>query len=297
MFSAMSSNPDVGGFIHLANLHKRQLRGLASSSTHPVKPIKKRDRGNYTLDASMMPPKRKASEDIASPRRVTRRRQKQHKDDIEPDELNLSSTKLVPPSTPGPSRLVMDCVEITTPRAIALRASAARASPTTHLKFNAPVPSTPSRNTHLGAPSPLFPVKVRPPFTPRVSPSKLLHHPNDAPATPSKRASRPSSPKKAGDLTTFPSPVKLPGVLPAHLAPCLRLQRRAILDAIRSSASSGDEGDSSTNVTAYTQLHSLLHGTTTRGEGNSCLLLGPRGSGKTSVRIFLMNREHLTNSD
>jgi hypothetical protein len=36
-------------------------------------------------------------------------------------------------------------------------------------------------------------------------------------------------------------------------------------------------------ATAYHQLSDLLKGTCERGEGNSCLLLGPRGSGKTLV--------------
>jgi origin recognition complex subunit 4 len=39
-----------------------------------------------------------------------------------------------------------------------------------------------------------------------------------------------------------------------------------------------------TNTVASQQLSDLLIGTVTRGEGNSCLLLGPRGSGKTRVR-------------
>lgn len=268
-----------------------------------------------------MPPKRKAREDNVVPKRVTRRRQQPIADATpvlskkdssldEPDELNLSSTKpLVPPSTPGPrpgpSRLVMDCVEIMTPRAIAFRTSAACASPTTNgaavLKLKADsihkVPSTPSKQPRPGPASPLVPAKtvqlpstpsrVRPPHTPRVSPSKLHHQSNDVPVTPSRHASRLPSPKK-GSFTSLPSPVKLPSVLPTHLVPCLRLQKRAILNALQPSLSSedlDDHGHSSTNSTAYTQLHNLLHGTVTRGEGNSCLLLGPRGSGKTSVRL------------
>ena len=296
--------------------------GLIVSLTYPVKPIiivvGKSVRGYCAPDASKMPPKRKASVDNASPRRATRRRQQQpvpdatpvsrKKDsslDVEPDELNLAPTKpLVPPSTPGarPSRVVMDCVEITTPRAIALRDSAPCASPATDLKLKGAsalkVPSTPSRRLHPPPASPLFiskavqlpstPSRVRPPFTPRTSPPKLQQYPDYVSATPSKRASRPSAPKKGRDPIALPSSVRLPNVLPAHLVSCLRLQKRVILDAIRSPMSSedvDDESESSTNGTAYNQLRSLLHGTTTRGEGNSCLLLGPRGSGKTSVRL------------
>lgn len=38
-----------------------------------------------------------------------------------------------------------------------------------------------------------------------------------------------------------------------------------------------------TNMVASQQLKDLLAGTVTRGEGNSCFVLGPRGSGKTAV--------------
>lgn len=185
-----------------------------------------RGRRERVYDASVMPPKRKAPEDN-TPKRATRRRpivdatpvlSKRAASLDEPDELNLSPTKPpVAPSTPGPrlgsSRVILDYVEIATPRAIALT------------------------STHL---------------------------------------------------TSLPSPVKLPSVLPAHLLPSLRLQKRAVLNALQSSLSSEEIDDHSylsTNATSYAQLHDLLHGTTSRGEGNSCLLLGPRGSGKTSVRI------------
>ena len=39
----------------------------------------------------------------------------------------------------------------------------------------------------------------------------------------------------------------------------------------------------STNELAYDDLCDLLTGSVIRGEGNSCLLIGPRGSGKTRV--------------
>ncbi|KAF8450267.1 origin recognition complex subunit 4 C-terminus-domain-containing protein [Boletus edulis BED1] len=192
----------------------------------------------------------------------------------------------------------MDYIEITTPKALAhtLRSNTACASPTINgLKLRLPKePSTPSRQLRPGPASPgkavqfpSTPSRVRPPLTPRASPSKLQFHPNDVPVTPSKRATQPLSPRKGGSgLIDVPTAIKLPGVLPAHLVPCLRLQKRAILGALKSSQSSeviDDEDPLSTNSTAYTQLHNLLHGTTTRGEGNSCLLLGPRGSGKTSL--------------
>ena len=46
----------------------------------------------------------------------------------------------------------------------------------------------------------------------------------------------------------------------------------------------GDQDETpSTNELAYDDLCDLLTGSVVRGEGNSCLLIGPRGSGKTRV--------------
>jgi origin recognition complex subunit 4 len=92
--------------------------------------------------------------------------------------------------------------------------------------------------------------------------------------------------------TTHLSPSSLPRVLPAHLHHCLKAQKRAILCALRNppdfihtdheDSETEDDGPL-TNDVAFQQLTDLLNGTVVRGEGNSCLLLGPRGSGKTLV--------------
>ena len=44
-----------------------------------------------------------------------------------------------------------------------------------------------------------------------------------------------------------------------------------------------DDDDVPANVLAHEQLSELLKGTVLRGEGNSCILTGPPGSGKTQV--------------
>ena len=50
----------------------------------------------------------------------------------------------------------------------------------------------------------------------------------------------------------------------------------------------GDHDETpSTNELAYDDLCDLLTGSVVRGEGNSCLLIGPRGSGKTRVCRFV----------
>ncbi|KAG6899445.1 hypothetical protein C0993_010282 [Termitomyces sp. T159_Od127] len=87
-------------------------------------------------------------------------------------------------------------------------------------------------------------------------------------------------------------PTHAPRVLPNHLHTCLVAQKRAILQAIQQPpeiVNSGDDEneDPSTNKVASKQLTDLLNGTINRGEGNSCLILGPRGSGKSRVGILV----------
>lgn len=84
-----------------------------------------------------------------------------------------------------------------------------------------------------------------------------------------------------------------PQEIPPHLRPCLNAQKGAILRALHHNAPTAlygddDEGNEedemATNEIAFQQLTDIISGTVTREEGNSCLLLGPRGSGKTEVR-------------
>ena len=67
----------------------------------------------------------------------------------------------------------------------------------------------------------------------------------------------------------------------------LMAQKRVSLAALRKpplyQPSDEDEGD--VNASSSETLLQLLQGTVYRGEGNSCLLLGPRGSGKTRVNV------------
>jgi len=130
------------------------------------------------------------------------------------------------------------------------------------------------------------------------------------PTTPSRsRGSLPSSPgkRRRNERTPSPEPSRLPSPskrvvrsgtlttpgatriakLPAHYHPCLQAQKRAIMAALRNPPELDTEGDQdetpSTNELAYDDLCDLLTGSVVRGEGNSCLLIGPRGSGKTRV--------------
>lgn len=67
----------------------------------------------------------------------------------------------------------------------------------------------------------------------------------------------------------------------------LNLYKREILKNLHSPDSKSlSLNQSSVNDTASKQLSDLINGSVTRAEGNSCLLLGPRGSGKSRVCIL-----------
>lgn len=76
--------------------------------------------------------------------------------------------------------------------------------------------------------------------------------------------------------------------LPSHLHSCLNAQKRAILRTLQHPTARVDDSDNlSVNEIASRQLANLIEGTTMRAEGNSCILLGPRGSGKSRVSGYL----------
>ncbi|EDR12866.1 uncharacterized protein LACBIDRAFT_323655 [Laccaria bicolor S238N-H82] len=70
--------------------------------------------------------------------------------------------------------------------------------------------------------------------------------------------------------------------LPIHLNHCINSQKRAILASIHHPQPLVEK-EHDTNVLAAQQITSLLEGSVIRGEGNSCLLLGPRASGKSKL--------------
>lgn len=85
-----------------------------------------------------------------------------------------------------------------------------------------------------------------------------------------------------------PSKHALPKTLPEKFRRFIELQKRLVMKMLRSPpfidiAPPVLDERAPVEATAYHQLIDLLKGTCERGEGNSCLLLGPRGSGKTLV--------------
>ncbi|KAK7695834.1 hypothetical protein QCA50_000472 [Cerrena zonata] len=100
----------------------------------------------------------------------------------------------------------------------------------------------------------------------------------------------PISPSKKGKERALVGPKKgesSQDALPESLHPCLRAQKTAILKALHKTPplieQEDDEDETSANALAYEQLTELLKGTVLRGEGNSCILTGPPGSGKTQM--------------
>ncbi len=104
------------------------------------------------------------------------------------------------------------------------------------------------------------------------------------------------SPKRKTARLETPPP-EVVAVEEIHVVPeddipsCLEIQKRATLCYLKQSLQryyrdDADDGELPNDL-AVAQLTDLLHGTIERGEGNSCLLLGPRGSGKTLVGLKL----------
>lgn len=90
------------------------------------------------------------------------------------------------------------------------------------------------------------------------------------------------------------SPVKsVPGSLPSsfphdsEFIPILEAQQRAVLHNLNSFEVRVNEPNLYRHLRPHLEpLETILRRTIEHGEGNSCLLLGPRGSGKSSVRCF-----------
>jgi origin recognition complex subunit 4 len=87
-------------------------------------------------------------------------------------------------------------------------------------------------------------------------------------------------------LSSQQDPVMSASGLHQRLWPCFYRQKQAMLAALRRPSippDCRDEDAAVSNDVALKQLDDLLRGTLSRGEGNSCLLLGPRNSGKSWV--------------
>ena len=93
--------------------------------------------------------------------------------------------------------------------------------------------------------------------------------------------------------TLHQSGSQISNTFPSHLHSCLNAQKRAILRTLQSPSAMVDESENLfvVNQIATRQLTDLIEGSVIRAEGNSCILLGPRGSGKSRVsRFFFLLR-------
>lgn len=214
--------------------------------------------------------------------------------DHDADELNLSPPDpVVPCTTPPPSsrtaRIIMHSVEITTPRAFqSLLPTASPAPSTRHSPAKTRISAGIAYNVpELITASPSLSSTLQPPQTPNRHTKQTGQLPN----SPSKAKLQSKSPTKNQlPSSGLQSATRIPRNLPLHLGTCLRLQKRVILAELQNCSMESDEdvGLGPTNTVAFQQLKDLLAGTVSRGEGNSCFVLGPRGSGKTTVSRLLL---------
>ena len=228
-------------------------------------------------------------------------------DEEELDELLLSPSKRssARPVTPPPlgtpkattPRFVLDCVEIRTPRLRPVNGSPAYAQPA-EAAGAPPRSSTPSPIKRIGPPRsrsklrPVEPIRPSPEDAAHAAPAVSSAFPPSTPKKQSQTRTPTASPSKQRPTTLQASPSRRSKGLDPILYPCLVAQQRAILRALHdvpdiAQEHNNEDEDAPTNTIALEELSSLLRGTVLRGEGNSCLLIGPRGSGKTRVGCAL----------
>lgn len=212
-----------------------------------------------------------------------------------PRRVTSTLLKSSPRKTP---RMFMDCVQIVLPSSPTAKMEMLRATKPSSLtrRGQANVDVEPRRSSRkiqkpIRSDQDLHdPVSSSPETVPQYSESPTAHI---LPETPS--VSTPALTNTPEIATSLPS--QSLSELPAgskRFCQCLETQKRTILQTlwkrphIDHAVVAGAEQDAqSTNDVAYTQLDELLKGTILRGEGNSCLVIGPCGSGKTAVGIRL----------
>ncbi|KAI0081783.1 hypothetical protein K474DRAFT_1587114 [Panus rudis PR-1116 ss-1] len=169
------------------------------------------------------------------------------------------------------------------------------------LRDRSPSPSTSTKPaSEVFPPAPVTPSRTRTYSNPRRSSRRQLADSSesdfdqflDEDATP--RATAKKSPSKSpvkgkGKARADVSDAEeLPDELPDYLHACLQAQKRAALKSLYNlsavpTVNDEDDEDIPANRIAYEQLNDLLKGTVLRAEGNSCIVTGPPGSGKTQL--------------
>jgi hypothetical protein len=170
--------------------------------------------------------------------------------------------------------------------------------PRVFVEIVSPAPRSPKRLPAKAVTnaSPASPTPNRSRVIRKVSPSPPLSQTSPRKATITKRT-RPSRSQAqqhslyAGQSSLAHSPSRFP-------PSCLHAQKRAILHALHYPKTAvfdkvDKTGEPSANAVALEELTALLTGTLERGEGNSCLLIGPRGSGKSRVSVCFPDIGHI----
>jgi hypothetical protein len=168
--------------------------------------------------------------------------------------------------------------------------------PRVFVEIVSPAPMSPKRLSAKAIASPASPTPTRSRVIRKVSPSPPLSQTSPRKATITKRT-RPSR-----SQVQRPSPHAGQSTLAHSLSrfppSCLHAQKRAILHALHYPKTAvfdkmDENGGPSANAATLEELNALLTGTLERGEGNSCLLIGPRGSGKSRVSVCPPDISHI----
>jgi hypothetical protein len=156
--------------------------------------------------------------------------------------------------------------------------------PRVYVEIISPAPHPSKRLPAKTNADPSSPTPTRPKALRRIppSPSRSPKKTTANRMSPSKLLGQPASRGTQSSITQ-----NCPGYSPW----CLHAQKRSIFHALHDPKTAvfdreDENGAPSANTVALEQLKALFTGTLERSEGNSCLLIGPRGSGKSRVSIY-----------
>ena len=261
-----SRNPSSQG-AHVSRLSeiKSPVQKPPPESTTPSTPNRKGDDRRLTRSRSQI----KVSSEI-HPRPLRGVHTSDQEDDQSEDELSFL------PNRRATSKKIPEKASTKTPQL-----------PRVFVEIVSPAPRTPKHLRTNAIVRPASPTSTRSRIIRRTSPSSSPSKTptKDAPANgiSPKSLAKPALHAEVSSLTH--SSLRYP-------PSCLHAQKHAILHALLHPNTAvfdreDENGEPSANTVALQQLKALLAGTLDRGEGNSCLLVGPRGSGKSRVSIRL----------
>ena len=188
--------------------------------------------------------------------------------------------------------------KVTTNKRSGIVSSTVPRLPRVFVEIVSPAPRSPKHLTAKAVTnaSPASPTPNRSRVIRKVSPSPPLSQTSPRKATITKRTRPSRSQVQQPSLYAAQSTL---AHSPSRFSPsCLHAQKRAILRALHYPKTAvfdkvDQNGEPSANTVALDELTALLTGTLERGEGNSCLLIGPRGSGKSRVSVCFLDIDRI----